>query len=105
MSARIRYALEAMIEAFDEHTDIPDRNCSCHISPPCGDCEAYSFARDAHEEAKAALAEYVSGASDSLLRAGREVISQIDQGGSDGKVFARDDCIRRLREQITGLEA
>jgi hypothetical protein len=27
----------------------------------------------------------------------REIISQIDQGGSGGKVFARDNCIERAR--------
>ena len=27
----------------------------------------------------------------------REILSQIDQGGSDGKVFARDYCIERAR--------
>jgi len=27
----------------------------------------------------------------------REIISQIDQGGSGGKVFARDYCIERAR--------
>jgi len=27
----------------------------------------------------------------------REILSQIDQGGSGGKVFARDYCIKRAR--------
>jgi hypothetical protein len=27
----------------------------------------------------------------------REILSQIDQGGSGGKVFARDYCIERAR--------
>ena len=26
--------------------DVPDRNCSCHLSPPCGDCVEYSGIRE-----------------------------------------------------------
>lgn len=37
---------------------------------------------------------------DSLYLAAREVLRQIDAGGSGGKVFARDACIQRLREQV-----
>lgn len=42
----------------------------------------------------------MSTGEDSLYLAAREVLRQIDAGGSEGKVFARDDCIRRLREQV-----
>ena len=30
----------------------------------------------------------------------REIVSQIDQGGESGKVFARDNCIQRAREVL-----
>ena len=30
----------------------------------------------------------------------KEIVSQIDQGGSDGKVFARDNCIERARAYV-----
>jgi len=30
----------------------------------------------------------------------REIVSQIDQGGENGKVFARDNCIQRAREVL-----
>jgi hypothetical protein len=28
---------------------IPERNCSCHISPPCSDCVNYAHVREARE--------------------------------------------------------
>ena len=34
----------------------------------------------------------------------REIVSQIDQGGSGGKVFARDACIARARLALRALE-
>ncbi len=30
----------------------------------------------------------------------REILSQIDQGGSNGKVFARDHCIQNARAKL-----
>jgi hypothetical protein len=48
-------ALSQMVDAFDEHVDIPDRNCSCHLAPPCSDCETWSFAREARETARELL--------------------------------------------------
>lgn len=30
----------------------PDRNCSCHISPPCNDCVDHSWTRDLLETAE-----------------------------------------------------
>ena len=50
--------LEAMIDAFEEYVALPDKNCSCHIAPPCGDCETYSFARETVSEARAFLARH-----------------------------------------------
>lgn len=32
----------------------------------------------------------------------REIISQIDQGGESGKVFARDYCIQNARTKLVG---
>ena len=50
--ARARSLLADMIDAFEEHVCLPEKNCSCHIAPPCGDCEQYSFAREAIDCAK-----------------------------------------------------
>ena len=35
-----------------------------------------------------------------LLRCLKEIISQIDQGGTGGKVFSRDNCIASAREAL-----
>ena len=32
----------------------------------------------------------------------REIVSQIDQGGDSGKVFARDNCIAEARKVLSG---
>jgi hypothetical protein len=37
---------------------------------------------------------------DAVFVALKEIVSQIDQGGSDGKVFARDACIAQARSAI-----
>ena len=34
----------------------------------------------------------------------REIVSQIEQGGSDGKVFARDNCIQRARTKLSSYK-
>lgn len=47
----VREALEFLLEV----TEPPERNCSCHLNPPCGDCVDYGAIRDAHAQARAAL--------------------------------------------------
>ena len=39
---------------------------------------------------------------DALEAVIREIISQIDQGGESGKVFARDYCIQNARTKLVG---
>jgi hypothetical protein len=46
-----------------------------------------------------ANARLIAAAPD-LLKALRQIVSQIDQGGSEGKVFARDNCIAAARAAI-----
>lgn len=36
---------------------IPDKNCSCHRNPPCGDCENYGGLRSYQEELELLLRE------------------------------------------------
>lgn len=49
-------ALEAALGLFLERCEEPpDRNCSCHIAPPCGDCVEYSGLREAFADAREAL--------------------------------------------------
>lgn len=36
---------------------VPEKNCSCHISPPCDDCVAYTQLRTVLDTAKETLRE------------------------------------------------
>ena len=53
---RIR-RLEACIEEFLDHTEVPDANCSCHLALPCGDCVEYGSIREVRALANALLKE------------------------------------------------
>jgi hypothetical protein len=50
-----RLALEELLDA----QDVPDASCSCHLNPPCGDCETYGGLREAMKLARAALGRAV----------------------------------------------
>lgn len=42
-------ALLAVVEAAEDvldNDDTPEPNCSCHLHPPCGDCEQYAGKRE-----------------------------------------------------------
>lgn len=48
--------LYAALVAFLEYAEEPpNRNCSCHIAPPCGDCVEYSGMREVFENVRAAM--------------------------------------------------
>jgi hypothetical protein len=47
--------LLAICKEIPEHLDAPERNCSCHISPPCEDCIQYEGIREFLERAKSAV--------------------------------------------------
>jgi len=42
-------ALIEIAELFRSYIDIPERNCRCHISPPCNDCVEYGALREASD--------------------------------------------------------
>ncbi len=51
--------LERVCDAADfviDTDETPERNCSCHIDPPCLDCEEYAGRRQAIDELNAAIA-------------------------------------------------
>ena len=50
---RMREALEACLEELYA----PEASCSCHISPPCGDCVDYASVREAIALARQALGD------------------------------------------------
>lgn len=54
------WVLELLAEA-NEYIDAPERNCSCHISPPCSDCIDYAHVRDIKERITAILSTTDTG--------------------------------------------
>ena len=44
-------------ELLDCSVEPPERNCSCHISPPCNDCVDYAGLREVFATARALLAK------------------------------------------------
>lgn len=38
--------LTTLLQDIVDADETPDANCSCHISPPCGDCVTYGHMRD-----------------------------------------------------------
>ena len=46
-------ALESLIELCEEP---PEAMCSCHISPPCSDCQEFSAEREARSIAREVIA-------------------------------------------------
>lgn len=54
----VRRALEDLLEVADL---APEKNCSCHLSPPCNDCIEWNGLRDAIANARAVIAK--SGAN------------------------------------------
>jgi hypothetical protein len=47
----LKQALDALKDLLDQTEPPPDKNCSCHIAPPCSDCVDYSGVRYAIEQA------------------------------------------------------
>ena len=49
----------SLLELIEELTDyacgpVPEKNCSCHIAPPCNDCITYAHQRELAERSKMA---------------------------------------------------
>ena len=53
-----RDELLVVLKDFVDNDETPDRNCSCHISPPCNDCVDFSWTRELIETARAAIANH-----------------------------------------------
>ena len=51
--AKCKGSLSNGLEYIDEP---PERNCSCHVSPPCSDCVDHSALREFFNDAREALA-------------------------------------------------
>jgi hypothetical protein len=68
--SRLRIALDEMVQAFDEHVMLPEKNCSCHSAPPCADCVENDFARNALANARDALRLADAPPPDDTIRLG-----------------------------------
>lgn len=77
-----RETLEQEIEQLKEELDKYENGYkgSCYACEPCGERNL------------------------ELLSILKEIVSQVDQGGDYGKVFARDHCITRARAALKGDE-
>jgi hypothetical protein len=52
----------SLLELIEELTDyacgsVPEKNCSCHIAPPCNDCVTYAHQRELAVRSKIAQRE------------------------------------------------
>ena len=54
LKAELALAKE-LLDRWYNDSDIPDSNCSCHISPPCGDCVNWGGLRETASETKKLL--------------------------------------------------
>lgn len=51
-------------EAADQLSEfVPERNCSCHLSPPCNDCVDHGYAREVIENIRAATTQAAKAVS------------------------------------------
>lgn len=52
--------LMALLEQAVDLIDAPEKDCRCHVSPPCNDCVEHGHARDISEQIECALeADYI----------------------------------------------
>lgn len=54
LKAELALAKE-LLDRWYNDSDIPDSSCSCHISPPCGDCVNWGGLRETASETKKLL--------------------------------------------------
>ena len=50
--------LRIIMDALLLEIVVPERNCSCHLSPPCNDCLENGALRELVEEARAAIKQW-----------------------------------------------
>jgi predicted ABC-class ATPase len=55
-------ALGVMQELIDR-IEVPEPNCSCHLSPPCGDCVDYGGIRETVDAAETLIAADQKGST------------------------------------------
>jgi superfamily I DNA/RNA helicase len=45
-----------LLQEFAENIEVPERNCACHLNPPCNDCVEFGGMRELLERARAIVA-------------------------------------------------
>ena len=55
-AAALKLASLALSEGVEYVEEPPEKNCSCHLSPPCNDCVDHSAVREFFMDARKALA-------------------------------------------------
>ena len=55
-SAALKLASLALSEGVEYVDEPPERNCTCHLAPPCNDCVDHSAVREFFIDARKALA-------------------------------------------------
>ena len=55
-SAALKLARDALSEGVEYVDEPPERNCTCHLAPPCNDCVDHSAVREFFIDARKALA-------------------------------------------------
>lgn len=55
-SAALKLASLALSEGVEYVEEPPEKNCTCHLSPPCNDCVDHSAVREFFVDARKALA-------------------------------------------------
>lgn len=56
MNTQTQHLINVVKELIDNN-EPPPANCSCHLNPPCGDCETFSGFRDDIAQVRHAIAE------------------------------------------------
>lgn len=74
----------------------PDRNCSCHISPPCNDCVDYAGLREAFSMGASALS---TTPSEALREIEARVLEEIAAGWDIDKVFTAEQIEQEIRRE------
>jgi hypothetical protein len=82
---RLAYILRLALQGLLELQNVPVKNCSCHISPPCNDCVEFAALREAIEDANLAVGKEIAenGYPGSLavairLESGRTIAEEVD---------------------------
>lgn len=108
MIEKVVARLETLCEVIDEP---PERNCSCHISPPCSDCVEYGGLREALADAREALANSEHHNSkmlekmllevriECLVSIKKSMIEAFDIGAIEGQIKILQDALAELNKE------